>query len=84
MSSSEYDDDTDWSWTPDETGMVEEPVRCVTCHRTSFEACCCCGAPLCPMCFETGAGFCGGTACMTEENIAAMEQQLRGEEEEAP
>lgn len=34
------------------------PVEC-RCGRVACrEACQQCGAPLCPMCFETGAGFC--------------------------
>jgi len=51
-----FDEDED-CYEPDED---EDEERCSKCGRpTAFEACCGCGAPLCPMCFECGCGFCG-------------------------
>jgi len=51
------------------------------CGRQGDESCGCCGTPLCFVCFETGAGFCAGMPCATEERLAEMDRQLRGEEE---
>lgn len=34
------------------------PPLCSCGRMSCAEACEQCGAPLCPMCFETGAGFC--------------------------
>jgi hypothetical protein len=59
-------------------------LRHCGCGREALEYCCCCGAPLCFMCFEVGAGFCGASDCFTEERIDAMEQELRGDEEDTP
>ncbi len=50
----ELDDDSEWFDDPDDV----EPIAC-PCGRVSCrEACEQCGTPLCPMCFETGGGFC--------------------------
>lgn len=42
----------------EEDDSNDGPVEC-RCGRVACrEACDQCGAPLCPMCFETGGGFC--------------------------
>ena len=39
---------------------------CIVCgDQRTLEECCCCGAPLCPMHYELGAGFC--RECPTKE-----------------
>jgi hypothetical protein len=46
------DEDDDW---PGD----DEPALCDCGRPTVGEGCQQCGTPLCPMCFEVGAGFCG-------------------------
>lgn len=60
---------------------ADEMTPHCACGRQAYESCCCCGAPLCPMCFETGAGFCRASDCFTEERIEAMEREMRGEDD---
>jgi hypothetical protein len=50
--------------------------HCWNCGRPAFEACCCCGNALCPMCFETGGGFCTDPDCWTDERGEAMERAM--------
>jgi hypothetical protein len=57
------------------SGYVEEPQmyaddiseRCSLCRREALDDCNGCGAPLCGMCFEIGAGFCGQRDCFPGE-----------------
>lgn len=44
----QYDDERD----------ADEPVLCRCGRPSCAEACEQCGRPLCPMCYELGAGFC--------------------------
>lgn len=48
----------------DDNEFIDDPERCDVCQKRSFEYCGGCGKPLCPMCFEGGAGFC--SACPDE------------------
>ena len=57
----------DW---PEDDRFLEDPWDienlCVDCGRqTCAELCCECGLPICPMCAETGVGFC--SQCPTED-----------------
>lgn len=48
--------DDDWGDDP-----REDMEALCSCGRPTIGECCeQCGMPLCPMCFETGAGFCHG------------------------
>ena len=64
--------------------MSDDYSPLCSCGRDSDEACECCGAPLCFMCFEIGAGFCGREDCFTPERIEAMKRALRDDEEDTP
>lgn len=73
--------DGDWGWSTDETGMGDEHFPPCACGRPAHESCGCCGAPLCFMCCETGAGFCAGLPCATEELLDELDQRMRGNDE---
>lgn len=52
----EWEADDGWRLFYEEEGEPE----CQCGRKTAGEGCEQCGQPLCPMCFETGAGFCSG------------------------
>ena len=50
-----------WSWSPDETGLEEEPSLpepCALCDRKADDACAVCDAPLCAYHVESQGGLC--------------------------
>lgn len=64
----EWEDDTTWTFDIDQV--------CVNCGSRAFEDCGFCGNPLCPMCSETGGGFCDGPH--TNDQVEAYGRMLRG------
>lgn len=63
-------------WQLDDEEGDDPADRCVLCNARSLEACDCCGARLCQLCFSGGGGFCLQARCMTEERVSAMEQAM--------
>jgi hypothetical protein len=71
----------EWPNDLDETDVLRPLCAC---GREMLVQCECCGAPLCGMCSEVGAGFCGN-GCPTEawcqEQQASMHAELLAEEQ---
>lgn len=63
----------------EEFGDIEES-HCL-CGREGLDACHLCGMGLCPMCSETGGGFCH--SCLTrkwsDEEIADLDRRMKGD-----
>lgn len=56
----DFDEDEDPDFEPD--WDEESEHLCADCGRPTglFDACGCCGAPMCSACFEMGCGVCKG------------------------
>lgn len=59
---------------------LDEFRVCVCCGRDPLDECHLCGAPLCPMCSETGAGFCDDCLrrAWTEDEIDELDKRMQG------